>query len=168
MQKIIMNKHTIIKTWSLIIILLIISSCENKSSQNSKIFNLNSIKPIIIENGKIWGESLRTKNISLISNLYDKHAHYLPNKDKALHGINAITEYWKSSMPYLTDLQLNMESLEGTKELLYETGIGTVMVLNKTGGIDTLSYKYVNVWKLNSDGIYRVVIDVFNDNIKSN
>ncbi|WP_347924299.1 hypothetical protein [Pontimicrobium sp. SW4] len=150
-----------------IMILLIIFSCQQKENQKQKgIFNIEAIKPIIQKNGEVWGKALRNKDISLISNLYDPKAHYLPNKDVALHGREAITEYWKASMDFLTDLQLSMESLEGTKELLYETGKGIVMVLNENGVIDTLSFKYVNVWKLNSSGKYKVVIDTFNDSIK--
>ena len=66
-------------------------------------------------------------------------------------------------MSFLTDIQLEMETLEGNKQLVYETGKGLALAQNQTGSIDTLRYKYVNVWKRGTDGKYRVVIDIYND-----
>ena len=149
-----------------VVILFFLTSCKQeviKSPDNTNNFNIEDVKTLIIENGKKWGEALRKKDASIISDLYDGNAHYLPNKENTIYGNKAITEYWKASMPFLTDLALNMESLEGTKELLYETGNGIVLVQNQKMTLDTLKYKYVNVWKLNKDGKYRVVIDVFNE-----
>jgi len=55
-----------------------------------------------------------------------------------------------------------MQSLEGTKELLYESGTGIALI--KAGStLDTLRYKYLNIWKLQSDGTYRVAVYMYND-----
>ena len=143
-------------------------SCANPKNDavqktEPEAFDVTALKPLLIENGKRWGEALKTKDASIFMDLYDVNAHYLPNGDIALNGNTAIMEYWKAYMSFLTDIQLEMETLEGNKQLVYETGKGLALVFNQTGGIDTLRYKYVNVWKQGADGKYRVVIDIYND-----
>ena len=141
-------------------------SCSNKmQSQSNKTssFNVEKMKPIIKKLSLNWAKGLKEKDINIFLNQYDKEAHYLPDDANALHGNKAIAENWKSAFGFLTDLHLDMETLEGTKELLYETGHGYVMLLNQSGGTDKMLFKYVNVWKRQKDGTYKVVIDMFNN-----
>jgi hypothetical protein len=67
----------------------------------------------------------------------------------ARHGYVAITNYWKESLKYIKECKLNMESIEGTKEILYETGHGFSLIANdkEPARLDTFKFKYVNVWK---------------------
>lgn len=142
------------------------TACAVKPSSkaaNTQSFSVETMKPIIQERGTTWSKAIKTKNITLIKNLYDENAHYLPNDDHALHGNAAISAYWEESFDFLGDLQLNMESLEGTVDLLYETGKVTVQIMDQDGQFFPQNYKYVNVWKKQVDGSYRVVIDTFNN-----
>lgn len=140
-------------------LLFLLSNCTEVKEE----FIIADIKPQIIQNGKKWSQALKSQDLTILEDLYDKEAHYLPDNDNTLHGNAAITSYWKASFGFVKDIHLNMYSLEGTKELLYENGTGKAIILNQKGGNDTLQFKYVNVWKLNRDGQYRVVIDMFND-----
>lgn len=146
--------------------LIIVASCqinnEDTFKENEK-FNPSELKNDIKLLGLSWSKGLKSKDISIFENLYDEDAHYFPDGENAIRGNKNISEFWNESMQFLTDIQLNMETLEGTRSLLYETGNGKAMFLNQEGGTDTLNYKYVNVWKLQSDGSYKVVIDVYND-----
>jgi ketosteroid isomerase-like protein len=142
--------------------LIILVSCTKNEKQEEEVFNPETVKAQIIQNGKKWGEALRTQDAAIISDLYDENAHYLADNENAINGKQKITDYWKQSFGTLGDLGLNMESLEGTKEILYETGTGWVTV-NIENKIDTFRYKYCNVWKLQADSTYKVVIDTFND-----
>lgn len=125
--------------------------------------DLERLKPIIKERGTTWGKALTTKNIDLLKALYDDQAHYLPNDSQAFHGKVAIINYWEESFAFLGDLQLNMESLEGTNGLLYETGNGTVKVMGQDGNFFDMPFKYVNIWKQQKDGSWKVVVDTFNN-----
>jgi ketosteroid isomerase-like protein len=116
-----------------------------------------------VQNGKKWGEALRKKDLVIIASIYDENAHYLADNETIKNGNQTITEYWKQSFGVLADLELNMESLEGTKEILYETGTGWVTINNEQNAVDTFRYNYCNVWKLQPDSTYKVVIDMFND-----
>ncbi len=130
---------------------------------NNADFDIKQMKPIIKENGLKWGRALRENDITLINDLYDQNAHYLPDGENSIHGRDAISQYWASSFGFLNDLKLHMETLEGSKDLLYETGNGYVLMSVQNGKNDTQRYKYANVWKLNQDGKHRVVLDIFND-----
>ncbi len=145
--------------------LLLFLACKNTegiATRSANSFNVESLKPVITELGKTWGKAIKSKDINLLKNLYDAKAHYLPDDQAALHGNAAIVNYWESSFPFMGDLVLHMNSLEGTKELLYETGKGVAQVMNEKGEYDDFKFKYVNVWKLQTDGTYKVVIDTYN------
>jgi ketosteroid isomerase-like protein len=149
---------------------LMLSSCGHMPDQSKHgahknhhaTFDADELRPVIEQLGKQWSEGLEKQDINIFLNLYDLEAHYLPNDDEAVHGNQAIAEYWQTAFGVITSISLNMESLEGNKQLLYETGNGIAEIKNDNGGLDTFSYKYVNVWKLQADGSYKVVIDTFN------
>ncbi len=142
--------------------MLIGISCTAQKNLDSD-FLSTTLKSTIKEAGTTWSKAIKQKDISLLAELYDTHAHYLPNDADALHGQEAILGYWAASFDFMNDLQLNMETLEGTEQLLYETGSGLAFVLSEDGKTVELPFKYVNVWKLQDDGSYRVVIDTFNN-----
>ncbi|MDQ3022380.1 MAG: nuclear transport factor 2 family protein [Bacteroidota bacterium] len=151
----------IISTYTFLILVIIPFSVDAQTDSQI-LFDVETIKPEIEANGKKWGEGLRSKNIEIISSIYDENAHYLPNGGYPIHGNKAILAYWESSFPYITDLNLTMETLEGTKELLYETGNGYAVIKNENV-TENKFFKYVNVWKLQPDGTYKIVIDTYND-----
>ena len=135
---------------------------SNRLSQDS--FQVSDeLRVHIQEMGKTWGEAIKSKDIGLIEKVYDKNVHYLPDNQKALHGLDAVVDYWEGSLSFFADLNLKMETLEGVQELLYETGTGTAMIMNDSGNFDEFKFKYVNIWKQQSDGKYKVVVDIFND-----
>ncbi len=152
----------------LILTFLLLSSwsCTSQTAQKASMdsdFSIAKVKPTIQTLGTTWSKALKSKDISLLQNLYAEDAHYLPNDAQAFHGNEAIIGYWKASMDFIGDIQLTMESLEGTKDLLYETGNGFVKVMNDQGEFFDMPFKYVNVWALQSDGTYKVVIDTYNN-----
>jgi len=133
------------------------------TEQTTQVLSIEKLKPIIQARGTTWGKALRNKNIDLLNNLYDDNAHYLPNDAPAFHGKEAILKYWQESFTFLGDLQLNMETLEGSITLLYETGNGTVKIIGQDGNYFDMPFKYVNVWKRQIDGTYNIVVDTFNN-----
>lgn len=137
---------------------LLIAGCV----PNQEIFDPESVKPIILENGKKWSLALKSKDKAIIQELYDKDAHYLPDNENTIHGLENITQYWEGSFGFLDDIQLSLQTLEGNRDILYETGTG-IAIIASAENKDTLSFKYTNVWKRQADNTYKVVIDMFND-----
>jgi hypothetical protein len=52
----------------------------------------------------------------------------------SMHGNQDITKYWDKQLTFIKDIELSMQSLEGTKELLYETGVGKTLLIDPKGG----------------------------------
>lgn len=145
---------------------LVLGGCHTSRSTAGQTLNtdqLDQLRPVIQARSKLWSDALTSKNVALLGELYDNQAHYLPDAADALHGKSAILTYWQNSLDFLGDLILTMETLEGSRQLLYETGTGSARVMGADGQFFNLPFKYVNVWKRQPDGTYRVVIDTFND-----
>jgi ketosteroid isomerase-like protein len=143
------------------LLMSVIVFSQDKSTYSSSQIELK--KDIIINLGKIWGKAIRAKDVSLLNNLYAENAHYFPNDSEAFHGRIHIVNYWKTMLPYMNDLQLTMEFLEGTDQLLYETGKGVAGIMNDKGEFEDYHFKYVNIWELQKNGNYKVVVDIFNN-----
>lgn len=56
------------------------------------------------------------------------------------------------------NLVLNIKDIRGDKEIIYETGDGYTLLADST----KWSFNYVNVWRLQSDGSYKLEIDTYN------
>lgn len=155
-----------IVTIHIILLILLATACAPVTSNGTpeKTFNINTeLKTSIALRGKQWSVGLKTKDGNVFAALYDTAAIYLPDAFPAIRGNQAIADYWVESFPFIRDLHLNMESLEGTEDLLYESGTGIAILATETSSNDTLHYKYLNIWKKQSDGSYRVAVDMYND-----
>ena len=146
-----------------LVLLFLIVSCNNKTEQVP--FDPETVKPVILKLVDKWNEGTKKRDISIISSIYDDNAHYVPDQRATRHRKQEITELWKNDLMVIREVKLNMETLEGTKEILYETGTGYSYIVNPndTLKLDTFQYKYVNVWKLQLDGTYKCVIDTYNE-----
>lgn len=158
-----MKKIKLVFAIALYVSLMVSCNTSKQVSMKLTAEKIEMLKPKISQLGTKWSKGLKAKDASIIKNIYAEDAHYLPDSENAIHGIENIAKQWNNFMGILLDLQLNLETLEGTEELLYETGTGTVTVANQSGGSDNFPFKYVNIWELQSNGEYKVVIDIYND-----
>jgi ketosteroid isomerase-like protein len=56
------------------------------------------------------------------------------------------------------DLILNIKDVRGNREIIYETGQGDTLLSDST----KWSFNYVNVWRQQKDGSYKLEIDTYN------
>jgi hypothetical protein len=56
------------------------------------------------------------------------------------------------------DLVLDIKEVAGTKEIIYETGTGYTLLADSS----KWTFNYVNVWRLQIDGSYKLEIDTYN------
>ena len=142
---------------------LFLLACGNQKIPSA--FDPSSVKPAIIKLQNKWREGAQKKDLAIISSIYAPDAHYVADGRDTRHGLKAIVELWTEDLKNIKDVRLNMQSLEGTKDILYETGTGYSLVVNQTDKlkVDTFHFKYVNVWRLQNDGNYKCVIDTYND-----
>ena len=146
-----------------VITFLILIQINIASDKNEK-FDPNSKKNEIIELGKGWSDGIKNQDVKIISDLYAEDSKYFPSDHKVLNGNKEITDYWSKILKYLVDIRINLESLQGTKDLLIESGNGIGIYYVTKTKVDTSFFNYVNVWQLQTNGKYKVLIDIYKDN----
>lgn len=124
-------------------------------------FNPATVQPAIEGLNINFGKGIREKNAALIAANYDQAAHLCPDNDTYINGRTAIENWWRESGNQLDDMTMTTISLEGTRDLLYETGMATTTV-HIGDSIWVQNDKYVNVWKLQADSSYKIVVDIWN------
>ena len=125
-------------------------------------FDPASMRPTIEALNARFGEGFRTDDVERIVSLYADDARFLEPGAEARTGTDAVRAYWSETMPFIDDMTLTTTTLDGTREVLYETG--TVETRGPTP--DGVGYvqrdNYTNVWRLQPDGTYRIVVDMWN------
>lgn len=145
----------------LFVIPVLIGGCAPEADAPAPAFDPSLLKPQIAAYNGNFGKGIRTKNAALIAQTYDPTARLCPDNDTYVNGRTAIENWWKESVTQLDDMILTTISLEGTREVLYETGMATTTIHSKDS-LWVSNDKYVNVWRLQPDSSYKIVIDIWN------
>lgn len=85
-----------------------------------------------------------------------------PENGSYLTGPEAVVAYWKN-YDGINMLSRSTISVEGTPDLLYETGVETCRARG-TERHDRLfwNYKYLVIWKRNADNSWQIVSEMWN------
>jgi ketosteroid isomerase-like protein len=107
------------------------------------------------------------QDIVELSKLYAPDARLSPDGDNFYEGREAITNFWKEDFASskLVKMHTNTLSVNGTEEIIYETGITQIETLYKDS-VYKSEVKYINVWRLQPDKAYKLSIDFWNNNKK--
>ena len=99
--------------------------------------------------------------------MYAENAQYLPDQGRIYTGREEIKRVWQMVFQVeFLDFALNVDRVGGTTDRIYESGTGFSKV--KYNGQENLSkFKYVNIWERQTDGSYKLVIDIYNRDIAS-
>lgn len=146
----------------LLLSVLLLAACTQETANPAPApFNPATVQPAIEGLNINFGKGIREKNAAIIAANYDQAAHLCPDNDTYINGRTAIENWWKESVNQLDDMTMTTISLEGTPDLLYETGMATTTV-HIGDSIWVQNDKYVNVWKLQADSSYKIVVDIWN------
>ena len=82
-------------------------------------------------------------------------------------GKDTIHKLWKEDMSTSKVLEMTTQTLtvEGTKDIIYETG-KTILKLSYKDSTFTTSVKYCNIWRQQPDGPYKLAVDFSNSDKK--
>ena len=141
-------------TLTLLCLSLAVSIAQSVSKELAEIVrNLDNQFEKLVPEGEIEG----------IMALYSEDAKYLPDNEGIFVGKKEIREYWMKSISALNVSEFKMfpNSIEGNKKLIYETGTGVSKFKYQEQEM-AFKFKYVNVWKKEKDGNYKLVIDIYN------
>jgi len=151
-----MNKQTLFS--ALFLMLLVVSSCQ----PNRAIDNLSQeeMLRLVRELDNQFGKGVMTKDSSLLVSIYTDSAQYVQPNRKILKGKNEIGSDWAGFIRMKANpvnLLFNIKEVSGNREIIYETGNGYTLLQDSTHW----NFNYVNVWRLQKNGSYKLDIDVY-------
>ena len=139
-----------------------LASCnppQNNNSNNQ--ISKEEMLRIAKENDAQFGIGVQKKDSALLVNIYSDSAQYVQPKKPILNGKDEIGKDWAGFIRMKenpVDLVLNITDVRGNREVIYETGEGYTLLADST----KWKFNYVNVWRLQNDGSYKLEIDTYN------
>lgn len=123
---------------------------------------LASLRATIEGHNESFSRGFRQGDAEIIVRNYSPTARFLEPGAAPRVGLDAIRAYWRSTLPFIRDMILTTHSVEGTPEVLYETGFVDTWIELEDGKTIIQRDKYVNVWRRQADGSYKIAIDIWN------
>jgi len=144
-----------------VISIVMISSCR-ESKQPGLFISREEMIDMVKKNDDKFSEGIRTKDVNLLADIYSDSAQYVIPKRGIIEGKDSIKKDWENFIAlkeHPIDLVLHAHDVRGNHEIIYETGDGFTLLADSS----RWSFNYVNVWRLQNDGTYKLEIDTFND-----
>ena len=122
------------------------------------------LREIVDEQNKKLEALFKEGDVDKLVTMYCDSAKLCANEESEIYiGREAIKKFWTAAMEgsKLIEMETETLSVDGTEDLIYETG----KVMNKVeynDSIYTYHSKFVNVWKKQQDGSYKLDIDTWN------
>jgi ketosteroid isomerase-like protein len=136
------------------------ASCQQ--TQYDSFLSKEEMMKIVKKNDDLFSEGVKTRNARLLANIYSDSAQYVQPNRFILDGKDSIRGDWEQFVALRekpVDLILNIHDVRGNREIIYETGNGYTLLADSS----RWKFNYVNVWRLQKDGSYKLEIDTFND-----
>jgi ketosteroid isomerase-like protein len=132
-------------------------ACERKTISKSE------IRKILHERNERLGEYFKAGDAAKLAMMYSDSAKLCPNGGDLYIGRKAIEDFWKKGMEGAKLLEMKTETLtvDGTTEVIYETGKTTSKTLYKDS-VYVFKVKFANVWRKQNDGTYLLDVDIWN------
>lgn len=148
------------KTTLLILGIAFLFSC-NSNQSDSMIISKEEMLKIVKECDNQFRIGVQNRDSVFITNLYSDSAQYIIPQKGILFGKTEIGKEWAEFLRLKEkpiDLVLNIKDVRGNREIIYETGQGYTLLADST----KWKFNYVNVWRLQNDGSYKLEIDTYN------
>ena len=144
----------------LTIVLLLISASATMAQENDP-----KLMAIVEDLEEKMQEFVINRDLDKLVSMYADNAQYLPDQGRIYKGPEEIRKVWQMVFQVeFVDFALKTDRVGGTSDRIYESGTGFSKV--KYNGQENLSkFKYVNIWERQSDGSYKLVIDIYNRDI---
>jgi len=123
----------------------------------------SDIASIILAMDQEFVRNIEEKNAEqLVKAFYAEDAQVFPPGQPMVSGHDAIKQLWGAFIPLLQRLSLTTTRIEASGELAYGTGAYEMTLAQPDGSTAEDRGKYVVVYRLQPDGSYRAVADIFN------
>ena len=135
-------------------------SCQTKPVETSAI-SKGEMLQIVKKYDSLFSVGVQKKDSVMLTEIYSDSAQYILPKGKILVGKVEIGKDWGGFVRMKenpVDLILNPKDVRGNREIIYETGQGYTLLADST----KWTFNYVNVWRLQKNGSYKLEIDTYN------
>lgn len=139
---------------------LYLISCQNKDTKNNSITKAEMLE-IVKACDAQFGVGVKTKDSALLVSIYSDSAQYIIYQRDFILGKIGIGNEWARFLREKDnpiDVVFNIYDVRGTREIIYETGTGYTLVADSTHW----NFRYINVWRLQPDGSYKLEVDFSN------
>lgn len=112
-----------------------------------------------------FSRGVQKRDSALLTNIYSDNSRYVQPNREILVGRKEIGKDWGEFLKLKEkpiDLVLNISSVSGNREVIYEVGTGYTLIADSS----KWKFNYVNVWKLGVDGKYTLEVDTYNSRQK--
>lgn len=140
-------------------IILTFSCCQNQPVNQS--LSKQEMLQIVKECDRQFSTGIRNRDSALLANIYSDSAQYVMPQRDILLGKKEIGKDWSGFLKLKEqpiDLILNIKEVRGNREIIYETGQGYTLLADSS----RWNFNYVNVWRLQQDGSYKLEVDIYN------
>ncbi len=139
--------------------LFLFSSCTNTSATLSK----NEMKEIVDKQNEILGKYFKEGDAENLARMYTDSAKLSPNGSRFIIGRDSIQAFWQAD--FKTSKLLKMEThtmtIDGNENFIYETG-NTFSDILYNNSVYHVKVKYINVWRKQPQGDYKLDVDFWN------
>ena len=116
-------------------------------------------------NGK-FGESIRTGNASAVGALYTDDALLMPPNTEMIRGRDGTTKFWAGAIKMgVKDAILSTVELHQQGDMVEEVGNYTLKIQPEGQAPFEDRGKYVVLWKMGDDGVWRLHRDIWNSSL---
>jgi uncharacterized protein (TIGR02246 family) len=113
----------------------------------------------------VFEKAANIKDAATIANLYVEDATLLPPGFTAIKGRQNIQQFWQGFFDAgASDAKVSVVEVNAVGDTAYEIGAWEANVPGPQGGVVFSQGKYVVVWKRQSDGGVKILVDIFNAN----
>lgn len=140
-------------------IVLINVACRQSGSDLTKL----EMQNIVEQQNKLLEKYFIESNIDGLALLYADSAKLSPNGGNFVFGRDRIKLFWANDFKEskVLEMKTNVLTIDGNAEVIYETGKTDSKILYNDS-IYLAHVKYINVWRKQSDGSYKLDIDFWN------
>lgn len=140
--------------------IMVLFSCKNTTYDNMPI-SKDEMLSIVKECNHHFRSGIQKRDSASIVSFYSECAQYIIPERSVLKGKAEIGKEWGEFLRLKekpVDLILNTMDVGGNREFIYETGQGYTLLADSS----KWAFNYVNVWRLQKDGSYKLEIDIYN------
>lgn len=144
----------------LIVIGLLNVSCINKVQP----FTKEEMRKVVEKQNELLGACFKEGNSDKLAAMYTDSAKLSPNGLDFIIGRDSIKAFWAEDFKSSKVLEMNTTvlTIDGNEDVIYETGKATSKFLYNDSITIDATVKYINVWRKQSDGTYKLDIDFWN------